>query len=338
MIYKCLIDQVFQYNGLSIRPIRYEDRINIMTWRNEQMYHLRQSSLLTEEDQDYYFQNIVSKLFDLDQPGQVLFSYLDGDTCIGYGGLVHINWIDRNAEISFIMNTELERDHFQFHWKAYLGLIEKVAFSGLSLHKIYTFAFDLRPHLYDVLESADYCKEAILKDHCFFDGQYKDVLIHSKWNPKLMFRKPIKSDAKLYLEWANDPVVRKLSYQSDEISYESHLKWFETKLNDENCIMYLFYFSPQKHVGQIRIQKLDEANAEIGVSIDKHFRGKGLASEIISKASADFLEKHKLCVINAYIKEENISSCKGFEKAGYIFLGMKDIKGANSFHYTKSIR
>ena len=38
------------------------------------------------------------------------------NNCIGYGGLVHINWIDKNAEISFIMNTELEMDIFlKFH-------------------------------------------------------------------------------------------------------------------------------------------------------------------------------------------------------------------------------
>ena len=35
-----------------IVPIRYEDRFDIMKWRNEQMYHLRQSKPLTEEDQE----------------------------------------------------------------------------------------------------------------------------------------------------------------------------------------------------------------------------------------------------------------------------------------------
>ena len=33
-------------------PIRYQDRTNIMNWRNEQMYHLRQNKLLTTETQD----------------------------------------------------------------------------------------------------------------------------------------------------------------------------------------------------------------------------------------------------------------------------------------------
>ena len=44
----------------------------------------------------------------------VLFNYLHNGKCIGYGGLVHINWIDKNAEVSFIMDTELEENYFEF--------------------------------------------------------------------------------------------------------------------------------------------------------------------------------------------------------------------------------
>jgi hypothetical protein len=34
----------------------------------------------------------------------LLFSFLKNGECIGYGGLVHINWIDQNAEISFMID------------------------------------------------------------------------------------------------------------------------------------------------------------------------------------------------------------------------------------------
>jgi len=67
-----------------ILPIRFEDRFNIMKWRNEQMYHLRQSKLLTVDDQERYFTNVVAHLFDKEQPDQILFSYIEGDVCIGY--------------------------------------------------------------------------------------------------------------------------------------------------------------------------------------------------------------------------------------------------------------
>ncbi|MGL2964122.1 GNAT family N-acetyltransferase [Flavobacterium sp. RSB2_4_14] len=178
--YAVLQNQSYSKGAFSIEPIRFEDRMAIMKWRNEQLYHLRQQKLLTAEDQDNYFSNVVSKLFDQDQPTQILFSFLENDVCIGYGGLVHINWIDKNAEISFIMNTVLEKERFHEIWSAYLGLIEQVAFQDLELHKIYTYAFDLRPHLYTAFLNASYTEDARLKEHCFFDNKFLDVVIHSK--------------------------------------------------------------------------------------------------------------------------------------------------------------
>lgn len=182
MIYNCLNKQSFSNNNYSIVPIRMDDKLDIMKWRNEQIYHLRQNKPLTEEDQVRYFETVVKRLFEEKQPNQLLFSYLEGDNCIGYGGLVHINWIDKNAEISFIMNTELEKDFFQLHWVTFLGLIEQLAYDELYLHKIFTYAFDVRPHLYEALIVAGYKKEAILKEHSFFQDVFLDVIIHSKIN------------------------------------------------------------------------------------------------------------------------------------------------------------
>jgi hypothetical protein len=50
------------------------------------------------------------KLFQLQKPNQILFSFLEENKCIGYGGLVHINWNDINGEISFIIDTKLEKN------------------------------------------------------------------------------------------------------------------------------------------------------------------------------------------------------------------------------------
>ena len=184
-IYRALKKQVFSKDQYSIVPLRYKDRMDILKWRNEQIYHLRQDKLLTVIDQENYFKNIVNKLFNKDQPSQLLFSYLKGETCIGYGGLVHVNWIDRNAEVSFIMDTELENEYFSMHWKIFLGLIEQVAFKDLKLFKIFTYAFDLRPKLYKVLEKESWLKEAVLKRHFCFNGNFKDIIIHSKFRNEL---------------------------------------------------------------------------------------------------------------------------------------------------------
>ncbi|RUT70415.1 GNAT family N-acetyltransferase [Flavobacterium cupreum] len=182
--YKVLNKNFFSEGNFSIVPIRYEDHLDIMKWRNEQIYHLRQNKPLTIESQENYFNDIIASLFDQEKPNQILFSFLENDECIGYGGLVHINWIDMNAEISFIMKTDLEKHHFHTYWQIYLELIEQLSFNELNLHKIYTYAFDLRPHLYEAVESAQYVKEAVLKEHCKFQDKFIDVIIHSKINKR----------------------------------------------------------------------------------------------------------------------------------------------------------
>ena len=174
-IYKALNKQVFNSGAFSLVPIRFEDRIDIMKWRNEQIYHLRQTKPLTIKDQDYYFQNTINKIFDQNQPTQILFSFLENEVCIGYGGLVHVNWKVKNAEISFIMNTELEEKRFEEIWSKFLRLIEEVAFLNLELHKIYTHAIDVRPRLYDALE-----KQSFVKERSFKNLKNDKIIIHSK--------------------------------------------------------------------------------------------------------------------------------------------------------------
>lgn len=178
--YQGLSAQTVELDEYSMVPIRDEDRYAILKWRNEQMYHLRQAKLLTHKAQDAYFENVVAKLFEVEKPDQMLFSFLEHGQLIGYGGIVHINWLDQHAELSFIMNTELESTRFEELWSSYLECIEKLAFDDLRLHKLFVYAFDLRPHLYEVLESCGYFLDARLTDHCRVNGEFLDVVIHSK--------------------------------------------------------------------------------------------------------------------------------------------------------------
>lgn len=180
--YKSLKSNSFKQKNFELIPIRDEDKYAIMEIRNEQIYHLRQTHPLTKEQQEIYFSTVVSKLIEEEQPSQLLFSLLEDGNFIGYGGLVHINWIDRYAEISFVMKTDLEKNRFEEIWIAYLQLIQNLAFNELNFHKLFTYAFDIRPHLYPALVKAGLKEEARLKKHVFFDGQWKDVVIHSIFN------------------------------------------------------------------------------------------------------------------------------------------------------------
>ena len=178
--YNVLNKQIFKHENYSLVPIRFEDRFKIMQWRNQQMYHLRQDELITVEDQEEYFSKVVSNLFDQDKPNQILFSYLENDICIGYGGLVHINWSNKDAEISFLLNSDFEKKIFKTNWKVFLNLIESVAFKELKLYEIYTHAYDIRPKLFEVLEECGYEKKEVIKNSYNYNNSKVDTVIHSK--------------------------------------------------------------------------------------------------------------------------------------------------------------
>ncbi len=313
--FKALGNQVFDVGRYSLVPIRFEDRMEIMKWRNEQIYHLRQDKLLTIQDQDNYFTNVVDKLFDEAHPNQLLFSFLEDNRCIGYGGLVHINWIDKNAEISFLINTALEKQLADY-WHVYLQLIERVAFNDLKFHKLYTYAFDLRPQLYPILLQSGYIEDARLKDHCCFNGTYIDVLIHFKINGAFHLRRALCTDAKLTFKWANDPLVRKFSLAQSPITWESHLNWFKNKIKDNNCA-YFIVMHDNMPIGSIRLD-VSDAVATISYLLDPIYHGKGFGSKILESAQELSRILHlKIEKLYGVVKKQNIASIKIFEKLGY---------------------
>lgn len=315
--YKVLEKKKISSGEYSIVPIRSEDRYNIMEWRNEQMYHLRQSELLTKEKQDTYFDSVISLLFEEDKPGQILFSYLKGEDCVGYGGLVHINWTDRNAEISFIMNTALEKENFEFHWVNFLNLLEVVAWKDLNLHKIYTYAFDLRSHLYPALEKAGFSLETTLVEHSFFDGQFIDVKVHSKFNKKNKIRLADLVDADLTFKWANIPGVRAFSFNKDKITYKEHINWYFDKLQSSNCEYYILEIKGNP-AGSIRFDIEDNHTAKINYLLDPNFTGKGLGTYLLD-SGLQFLNKNRSSIRRVYgfVLKENLASIRIFEKLSF---------------------
>jgi RimJ/RimL family protein N-acetyltransferase len=315
--YIVLRTQIYNSGNFSLVPIRFEDRYEIMKWRNEQIYHLRQNKPLTKEVQDSYFENEIAKLFDQEKPNQLLFSFLENGDCIGYGGLVHINWIDQNAEISFIMQTEVEQTRFAQIWSEYLSLIEKVAFDDLGFHKIYTYAFDLRPHLYPVLKDQKFSEDLRLKEHCINDGVFIDVVIHSKLNERIKLVRASEINLGITYKWATNKSIRKYSFNQAEISFDEHAKWFLEKIASKNYLFYILKRGEQP-IGSIRIDISDDDSGIISFLIDEQYHGKGFGKIILELME---LEINQIVTSSfrliGFVKSENVASIKTFKKLNY---------------------
>jgi len=315
--YKVLKKQEFKKDEYYLKPIRHEDRFEIMQWRNEQILHLRQIKPLTVEVQDKYFIDVIAPLFKEERPNQILFSFFRNQEVVGYGGLVHINYEDKNAEISFVMKTELQNLYFERFWIVYLNLIKRPAFRELNLRKIYTYAFDVRERLYPALEGAGFSLDARLREHCIVRGEYKDVLVHSFWNPtiNLKMRNAQEEDVDHYFRWANDTSVRQNSFNPEPILFKNHSEWFKEKLKSDYAKLYIFEVLG-KPVGQFRIDKVDDA-WEIDYSVDKSYRGLGVGKAMISLFITKSSKNSLLHPLKALVKNSNIASQRVFQDLGF---------------------
>lgn len=103
---------------------------------------------------------------------------------IGFVGLNHINWINRNANI-FIRIGEIDYWREGYATEA-AKIVIKYGFQELVLHKIYAGVHSPNIASWKVAEDKiGFKREGILKDDVYVNGQYHDVykyrLLKSEW-------------------------------------------------------------------------------------------------------------------------------------------------------------
>jgi RimJ/RimL family protein N-acetyltransferase len=178
--YRCLPHQVLEEGVYEVKVLQDEDIEFIRCWRNAQMAILRQSSEISFlEQKEYYEKNIWPSLLEL-QPANILFGFFKNKELIGYGGLVHIAWEHHRAEVSFLLapNRVTDTTTYMEDFTKFLKLIKKLAFIDLGLNRLYTETYDIRPVHVAVLESNNFIREGILRNHVFISGKPFDSIYH----------------------------------------------------------------------------------------------------------------------------------------------------------------
>jgi RimJ/RimL family protein N-acetyltransferase len=180
MTYACLQQQVFSKGDYKIVPFRQQDLMDIKSWRNEQIQYLRQKEPLTDGMQQHYYQSTILPSFTEKEPRQILFSFLDREMCIGYGGIVHIDWLAQRGEVSFLLDTQHTENQEQYHeeFSIFLQLIKQAAFEDLKFHRLFTETYNIRPQHIATLEQQGFVFEGNLREHVFIHDRFVDSLIH----------------------------------------------------------------------------------------------------------------------------------------------------------------
>jgi UDP-2,4-diacetamido-2,4,6-trideoxy-beta-L-altropyranose hydrolase len=134
----------------------------------------------------------------------------------------------------------------------------------------------------------------------------------------LSLRRVEREDCRILWEWANDPETRAASFSSDPIPWETHVAWFERKLEDPKCLHFIALDEQGMPIGQARFDVDDEEErAVINISVDRSFRGQGYGAAIIELASSKIFSITRVQRIVGYVKLGNRQSSRAFEKAGF---------------------
>jgi len=132
------------------------------------------------------------------------------------------------------------------------------------------------------------------------------------------------SEAEILFKLSNDVGVRENSINRNQIEWDNHIKWLKEKIESDTYHIYLF-FDGKNFIGQVKFE-IENKEAVISISIVNEYRGKKLAAPILRKGIESMLNKaRRIEKIFAYIKPENQSSIKSFNKVGFNFQDQVEI-------------
>ncbi len=172
--------------------------------------------------------------------------------------------------------------------------------------------------------------------------------MHAPYTPErkieLVPAKPNEADARLIMEWRNDPVSLEASFGQKPKVWEAFWEEFRSDYFLENCPHPLFARIDDSNAAFLRFRPLavedgDEPRAtqcDISINIAPEFRGRGLAVPVLEQASK-YLQAQGVYTVIAEVKSHNFASKKAFLKAGYAFRGVQSKKGVSVMVYQKNL-
>lgn len=125
-------------------------------------------------------------------------------------------------------------------------------------------------------------------------------------------------DARDIWEWRNDDLTKRMSINTDDVSWLDHVKWYEKSLSNENRYIYIGCLGRDKIGVCIFNINADENSAEVSINLNPQYRNRGLSHRVLAESINKFV-REKDVSLTATIRKINKSSEKCFLRVGFIF-------------------
>jgi RimJ/RimL family protein N-acetyltransferase len=123
-------------------------------------------------------------------------------------------------------------------------------------------------------------------------------------------------DALLLWKWANDPVTRRNSFNSEPIPWDVHQSWCAKKLASLDCRLWIMELE-KIAVGQIRYDRISADTGQISFSVAPFVRGRGLGTLLLEMTVPMAARDLGLKWVKGIALNDNHASQRAFVKAGF---------------------
>ena len=137
----------------------------------------------------------------------------------------------------------------------------------------------------------------------------------------LTIRQVDPSDGFRLFEWRNDKRVRSSFLNSEPVTAEEHVAWFQELLSGSKSLCFIGLqggTSVQSPIGYCRFDKVSVGKYQVSIMIAPDFQGRNLAHSLLVKSSIALQETTDGPIeLQALVKEGNLASLKLFERAKF---------------------
>jgi len=117
----------------------------------------------------------------------------------------------------------------------------------------------------------------------------------------------------------NEPLTRKMSLNSEPISWEEHNNWLKKNLNNKDMIIYVAEID-KNSLGYLRFEKKisEQETYFVSISISSKYHGSGYGTYLLHNGIIKFFEEKKnINKLIAVIKKDNLKSKKLFLRQNF---------------------
>lgn len=134
----------------------------------------------------------------------------------------------------------------------------------------------------------------------------------------MKFRCATPADSSLIYNWRVDPVSAENSVQKEFFSFEDHQQWYQAKLADPLCAIFLFHFCDSDENQPLGVVRMDGGteHTRMSIIVSPQFRRQGLAARMIRQITLHWRAEHPEPIL-AIVKKDNVASRKAFERSGF---------------------